>query len=62
VRTSSTLRGAAAVAHTARSFTPLFVLAALVGCYLIVQGRLDARDPKLSAAPVTADADTLGFG
>src|SRR5688500_1119016 len=36
-------------------------LAALVLAYLAVQGRLDARDPKLAAAPLSIDDDLLPF-
>lgn len=34
-------------------------LAVLVGLFLLVQSRLDRRDPKLTMAPV--EAETLGF-
>ncbi|HUF84005.1 MAG TPA: hypothetical protein VMQ81_05360 [Acidimicrobiia bacterium] len=51
----------AAVASAARSFSLLFVLAALVAGYLLVQGRLDARDPKLVAAPIDDDDEVIRF-
>ena len=53
-------RGAVeAVAGAARSFTPLFFLAAAVACFLVVQRRLDRREAKLASAPV--DAEVLEF-
>jgi hypothetical protein len=51
----------AAVAQAARSFVLLFVLVGLVGAYLVVQGRLDARDPKLAAAPIDDDDEVIRF-
>lgn len=61
VDTSSVSSRPAALAHAARSFVLLFVLAGLVGAYLIVQGRLDARDPKLAAAPIDRDDEIIRF-
>jgi hypothetical protein len=46
---------AAAIVRAARSFTPLFVLAAAVVAFLVVQGRVDRRDAKLATAPVASD-------
>ncbi|MGH9014520.1 MAG: hypothetical protein ACRDZ1_11360, partial [Acidimicrobiia bacterium] len=48
-----------AVAHAARSFSPLFVLAAAVLIFLGVHSRLDRRDPKLARASV--DTDSVEF-
>lgn len=45
----------------ARQFGFPLALGALVLAFLVVQGRLDARDPKLAAAPVTVDDDLLPF-
>lgn len=45
----------------ARQFGFPLVLGAFVLAFLVVQGRLDARDPKLAAAPVTVDDDLLPF-
>lgn len=45
----------------ARQFGFPLVLGAFVLAFLAVQGRLDARDPKLAAAPVTIDDDLLSF-
>jgi hypothetical protein len=61
VDTSSVSSRPAALAHAARSFALLFVLAGLVGVYLLVQGRLDARDPKLVAAPIDGDDEVIRF-
>jgi len=61
ISTSSTSSRPAAVARAARSFTLLFVLVALVGGYLVIQGRLDARDPKLVAAPIDRDDEVIRF-
>ncbi|HUF84007.1 MAG TPA: hypothetical protein VMQ81_05370 [Acidimicrobiia bacterium] len=52
--------GRQAVIDAARSFTALFVLAALVAAFLAWQGRFTRRDPKLSESPV--DRDYLDFG
>lgn len=45
----------------ARQFGFPLGLAALVLAFLAVQGRLDARDPKLAAAPLSVDDDLLPF-
>lgn len=45
----------------ARQFGFPLVLGFLVLGFLVVQARLDARDPKLAAAPVTVDDDLLPF-
>jgi hypothetical protein len=50
---------AAAVVATAFSF-PLILMAAVV-CFLIGQGRVDARDPKLRSAPRTPDDLVTSF-
>lgn len=36
-------------------------LAALVSAFVMVQGRLDRRDPKLAAAPISVHDDLLAF-
>ncbi|MGQ0802616.1 MAG: hypothetical protein ACT4PI_01950 [Actinomycetota bacterium] len=48
-----------AVLGATRSFTLLFVLAALVTVFLAATGRLERRDPKLAAAPL--DENHLEF-
>jgi hypothetical protein len=50
---------AAAVVATAFSF-PLILMAAVV-CFLIGQGRVDARDPKLRSAPRTPKDMVMSF-
>lgn len=45
----------------ARQFGFPLGLAALVLGFLAVQGRLDARDPKLAIAPLSVDDDLLPF-
>jgi hypothetical protein len=45
----------------ARQFGFPLGLAVLVLLFLAVQGRLDARDPKLAAAPLSIDDDLLPF-
>lgn len=50
---------AAAVVATAFSF-PLVLMAAVV-CFLIGQGRVDARDPKLRSAPRTPKDMVMSF-
>lgn len=45
----------------ARQFGFPLVLGGFVLAFVAVQGRLDARDPKLAAAPVTVDDDLLPF-
>jgi hypothetical protein len=50
---------AAALVATAFSF-PLLLMVAVV-CFLIGQGRVDARDPKLRAAPRTPKDMVLSF-
>ncbi|MEX0631109.1 MAG: hypothetical protein WEE67_09125 [Chloroflexota bacterium] len=50
---------AAALVATAFSF-PLLLMVAVV-CFLIGQGRVDARDPKLRAAPRTPRDMVLTF-
>jgi hypothetical protein len=50
-----------AVAAVATTFTfPLALMAAVLG-FLVVQGRLDGRDPKLRSAPVTPADTTIPF-
>jgi len=51
--------GAAALVATAFSF-PLILMAAVI-CFLVGQGRVDARDPKLRKAPKTPDEMVLNF-
>lgn len=46
---------------TARQFGFPLGLALLVLGFVVVQGRLDARDPKLAFAPVSVDDDLLPF-
>jgi len=50
---------AAALVATAFSF-PLILMAAVI-CFLVGQGRVDARDPKLRKAPKTPDEMVLNF-
>ena len=50
---------AAALVATAFSF-PLILMVAVV-CFLIGQGRIDARDPKLRSAPRTPQDTVLKF-
>jgi hypothetical protein len=45
----------------ARQFGFPLGLAVLVLAFVVVQGRLDARDPKLAFAPVSVDDDLLSF-
>lgn len=45
----------------ARQFGFPLALGVMVLAFLAVQARLDARDPKLAAAPVTVDDDLLPF-
>jgi hypothetical protein len=45
----------------AQQFGFPLALGGLVLAFLMVQSRLDARDPKLAAAPVTVDDDLLSF-
>ncbi|MDQ3757393.1 MAG: hypothetical protein M3394_06070 [Actinomycetota bacterium] len=45
----------------ARQFGFPLGLAALVLAFLAVQGRLDARDPKLAIAPLSVDDDLMPF-
>lgn len=46
---------------TARELGFPLALAALVSAFVAVQGRLDHRDPKLAAAPISVDDDLLPF-
>lgn len=46
---------AEAIARAARSFTPLFVLAAVVVAFLIVQGRVDRSEAELATALIERD-------
>lgn len=48
----------AAVAAVATTFTFPIALMAVVLLFLLVQGRLDGRDPKFRSAPLTS-ADTM---
>jgi hypothetical protein len=54
---SQSVKPAAAVAVAATFGFPLLLMFAVL-LYLVVQTRLDGRDPKLRAAPLTV-ADTL---
>lgn len=45
----------------ARRFAIPLAVAALVAAFLIVQGRIDRRDPKLAAAPVDGRDDVVLF-
>ena len=45
----------------ARRFAFPLAVAALVAAFLIVQGRIDRRDPKLAAAPVDGRDDIVRF-
>ncbi len=53
-RLSETLRGAV------RSLAVVLALLALVGGFVLVQDRVDRRDPRLALAPV--QSDVIGFG
>lgn len=51
-----------AIVESAEGFAfPLGLLAA-VAIYLLVQGRIDRKDPKLSVEPVDSSQDVLRFG
>ena len=61
VGTPASFNRPAAVAKAARSFVLLFVLAALVAGWLVVQRWLDQHDPKLVAAPIHSDDEMVTF-
>ena len=51
----------AAVAAVATTFTfPLLLMVIVLG-FLVVQGRMDGRDPKLRNAPMTTAETTIPF-
>jgi hypothetical protein len=58
IRTTVKPAAAAAVA-TAFGFPLILMIAVLL--FLVVQSRLDGRDPKLRAAPLTASETILQF-
>ncbi len=43
--------GVAQALRTARSYSTLLALAAAVVVFLLIQGRLDRRDPRILSAP-----------
>jgi hypothetical protein len=45
----------------ARRFAFPIGVSALAGIFLLVQGRLDRRDPKLTAAPIDSRDDVATF-
>ncbi len=51
----------AAVAAVATTFGFPIALMVAVLLFLLIQGRLDGRDPKLRAAPLTAADTTVAF-
>jgi hypothetical protein len=51
----------AAVAAVAATFSFPLVLMVIVMAFLMIQGRLDAGDPKLRQAPRTAAETTIAF-
>jgi hypothetical protein len=53
--------GFRAVLRAARSSTGLFVLAGAAALFLLVQGRLDRRSPRLADAPIDRRAEMLEF-
>lgn len=53
--------GSGGAVPTARELGFPLTLAALVSAFVAVQGRLDRRDPKLAAAPISVDDDLLPF-
>jgi hypothetical protein len=57
----STVRPAV-VAALAQTFTFPLALAAIVLLFLLIQGRLDERDPKLRYAPRSAGEAYIEFG
>jgi len=54
-------RVAEGLADAAKRFAFPLAVAALVAAFLIVQGRIDRRDPKLAAAPVDGRDDIVLF-
>jgi hypothetical protein len=52
----------AVVAAIAQTFTFPLALAAIVVVFLLIQGRLDGRDPKLRYAPRSAGEAYIEFG
>jgi hypothetical protein len=59
-RVSSVVRPAAAAAVAASFAFPLLLMA-IVLFFLVVQPRMDGRDPKLRAAPRTATEGLIEF-
>ena len=49
------------LADAARRFAFPLVVAALVGAFLLVQGRLDGKDPKLAVSPIDARDELVIF-
>ena len=59
--TLETPTGFHAVLRAARSSTGLFILAGAAALFLLVQGRLDRRSPRLADAPIDRRAEMLEF-
>jgi hypothetical protein len=57
---SKTVKPAAAAAVVTTFSFPLILMVAVL-LFLLVQSRLDGRDPKLRAAPLTASETILPF-
>jgi hypothetical protein len=53
--------GASPLSSTAQSYAIVLTVAGLVVLFLFAQQHLDRREPKLSAAPVRTDHETLEF-
>lgn len=49
------------LADAAQRFAFPLMVAALVGAFLVVQGRIDRKDPKLVAAPIVSHDDQVSF-
>ena len=53
--------GTAAVLRLARSSTALIALVVIAVAFLVVQGRLDRRTPRLMTAPLDRRGELLEF-
>jgi hypothetical protein len=49
------------LADAAQRFAFPLAVAALVGAFLLIQGRIDSRDPKLAVAPIDSPDDVVTF-
>jgi hypothetical protein len=54
-------RIAEGVTDAARRFAFPMTVAGLAALFLLVQGRLDRRDPKLATAPIDSRDDVVSF-